>query len=301
MTGIEAWSTTAASNNSAVPNGWPEGMAPSGVNDAARQMMASIRTWYETAQWINLGYTHTYVGASQFKISGSDVTAIYTVGRRVRAVGSSTGTIYGIITVSAFVTDTTLTVAWDSGSLSNETLTVSLGIITPASSALPPYNDAQPVVAGSADPTKKIRFEVDGLTTATTRVITVPDTNLSLVDYYETGSWTPADGSGAALTFGTAAGRYTRIGRMVFAYGEVTYPVTVNGAGASISGLPFTCLNANYARQGFVSFTDEATLSKIIPTNNTTTTVLFTTAGAQLLNSALSSDRAYFFLSYPVT
>ncbi len=129
MTGIELWSTTAASNNSAVPNGWPEGMAPSGVNDAARQGMASVRTWYQDAHWINLGYTHTYVAATQFKITGLDVTIFYTVGRRVRAVGSSTGTIYGRISVSAFVTDTTVTVVWDSGTLSNETLTVSLGIL----------------------------------------------------------------------------------------------------------------------------------------------------------------------------
>jgi len=124
MTGIELYSTTAANNNSAVPNGWPEGMAPSGVNDAARQMMAAIRTWYEDAQWINWGDTTVYVAATQFKIAGSDVTARYNVGRRVRAVGSSTGTIYGIITVSAFSTDTTVTVAWDSGTLSNETLTI---------------------------------------------------------------------------------------------------------------------------------------------------------------------------------
>jgi hypothetical protein len=44
---IGSWSTTPASNNAAVPNGWPEGMAPSGVNDVGRQMMADIRTFYD--------------------------------------------------------------------------------------------------------------------------------------------------------------------------------------------------------------------------------------------------------------
>lgn len=43
---INLWSTTAALNNSAPPAGWPEGMAPSAVNDTARQMMADIATWY---------------------------------------------------------------------------------------------------------------------------------------------------------------------------------------------------------------------------------------------------------------
>ena len=43
-----------------------------------------------------------------------------------------------------------------------------------------PFSDAHAVVEGSADATKKIRFEVDGLTTATTRVITAPDNDLTL-------------------------------------------------------------------------------------------------------------------------
>lgn len=44
---VSSWSTTPASNNSAPPNGWPEGMAPSAVNDTARQMMADIRSMYD--------------------------------------------------------------------------------------------------------------------------------------------------------------------------------------------------------------------------------------------------------------
>jgi hypothetical protein len=35
--------------------------------------------------------------------------------------------------------------------------------------------DATPIVNGSSDASKKVRLEVDGLTTGTTRVITVPD------------------------------------------------------------------------------------------------------------------------------
>lgn len=202
--GIESWSTTAASNNSASPNGAPEGMAPSGVNDTIRQNMASVRSWYEDAQWVNLGYTHTYVGATQFKISGSDVTASYVVGRRVRAVGSSTGTIYGSITVSAFSTDTTVTVAWDSGSLSNESLTVSLGLLSPTGGVLYPYSDSMAVVAGSSDATKKIRFEVDGLTTATTRVITVPDASFTMIGADTTETLTNKTWNGA--TIGVAYG-----------------------------------------------------------------------------------------------
>lgn len=40
------WSETDASNNASPPNGWPEGQAPSSVNDCARAMMGAIkRTW----------------------------------------------------------------------------------------------------------------------------------------------------------------------------------------------------------------------------------------------------------------
>lgn len=184
MTGIELYSKTAASNNSSPPNGWPEGQAPSTVNDCARQMMAAIRTWYEDAQWINFGYTHVYVASTQFKIVGTDVTSIYTVGRRVKAVGSSTGTIFGSITVSAFSTDTTITVSWDSGSLSNETLTVSVGILTLTNGASPtsaPFIDSTAIIKGSSDATKLFRIEVDGNTTGTTRVMTSPDADFTAV------------------------------------------------------------------------------------------------------------------------
>jgi len=65
------------------------------------------------------------------------VTGIYHVGRRVRFVGATPGTIYGEITVTAFVTDTTVTVAWDSGVLANETITGSYGILSNTNGAIP--------------------------------------------------------------------------------------------------------------------------------------------------------------------
>lgn len=43
-----------------------------------------------------------------------------------------------------------------------------------------PFLDTHPVVQGSADSTKKVRFEADGITTGTTRVLTVPDRDLTI-------------------------------------------------------------------------------------------------------------------------
>src|SRR5574343_558915 len=46
MSEVQSWSGTAASNNSASPDGWPENMAPSGINNSARENMAAIRRLY---------------------------------------------------------------------------------------------------------------------------------------------------------------------------------------------------------------------------------------------------------------
>ena len=43
---ISSWSSTAASNNSTPPDGWPEGMAAADVNNSAREMMAAVKTWW---------------------------------------------------------------------------------------------------------------------------------------------------------------------------------------------------------------------------------------------------------------
>lgn len=64
-----------------------------------------------------------------------------------------------------------------------------------------------------------------------------------LLNWYEEGTWTPVDGSGAALTFTNVAGYYTRIGRQVTAVFNVTYPSTADASAARIGGLPFTSAN----------------------------------------------------------
>lgn len=44
-----SWSQTDASNNSASPNGFPENMAPSGVDDSMRAVMGAIKRWHDQA------------------------------------------------------------------------------------------------------------------------------------------------------------------------------------------------------------------------------------------------------------
>lgn len=55
-----SWSETAASNNTATPNGWPEGMLPSDVNNCARENMAALkRDWNRSHPTITSGGTNT--------------------------------------------------------------------------------------------------------------------------------------------------------------------------------------------------------------------------------------------------
>lgn len=132
--GIDSYSTTPAQNTAL----FPEGMPPSDVNDGMRQVQADIRSIFEDDGWFNRGDTHGYVSGTSTVITGTDLTGEYTVNRRVRAVGALTGTIYGDIATSTFSGgDTTITYTWDSGSLSNETLTVSIGYIDAQNTSVP--------------------------------------------------------------------------------------------------------------------------------------------------------------------
>ena len=63
---------------------------------------------------------------------------------------------------------------------------------------------------------------------------------------YEEGTWTPTDQSGAGLSFSTATGIYTKIGRMVYLQANITYPVTGNTNQVAWGTFPFTASNGNY-------------------------------------------------------
>lgn len=138
MAGIKDYSPVPASNTAL----FPEGMAPSAVNDGMRQVQADIREWYNDAEWVIYGdgegaHEIGYASATSFTVLGGDVTDAYHVGRRVKATGATTGAIYGTISSSSFATDTTVTVSWDSGSLKNEALAIHLGILRAKNVSVP--------------------------------------------------------------------------------------------------------------------------------------------------------------------
>ena len=142
MAGIKDYSTTAANNTTVGSISVAEGMLPSNINNAFRGLAAEIREFYNDSQWVIYGdgdgsFTAAYASATSFTIAGSDVTAFYHAGRRIKAVGSSTGTIVGTIASSSFSTNTTVNVTWDSGSLSSESLTIYVGALSKTNDSIP--------------------------------------------------------------------------------------------------------------------------------------------------------------------
>jgi len=119
-----------------------------------------------------------------------------------------------------------------------------------------------------------------------------------LLNWYEEGTFTPTDGSGAGLTFTTATGKYVRVGRMVQVVCMVAYPVTASGVFSQINGLPF-----NMATGFFVGFVPTQTTgnnfslridsanSYMSPRDNT---------GTQVLNSVLSGKSFNMTFTYQV-
>lgn len=65
-----------------------------------------------------------------------------------------------------------------------------------------------------------------------------------LLNWYEEGTWTPADNSGA-VTITVNSATYVRIGRLVTLQMDITYPTTTSGAVANIKNVPFTPANNN--------------------------------------------------------
>mgnify|MGYP003121410392 FL=1 len=142
MAGIKDYSTTAGNNTSIGGVSVAEGMLPSNINNAFRAITADIREFYNDAQYVIYGdgdaaFTIAYASATSFTVAGADVTTFYHTGRRIKAVGSSTGTIFGTITSSSFSTNTTVNVTFDSGSLQNESLTIYLAILTKTGNSIP--------------------------------------------------------------------------------------------------------------------------------------------------------------------
>lgn len=142
MTGIKDWSTTAGNNDNADSAiNWAEGQAPSTVNNSSRAMMALIRTQWNQKDWFEYGdgdetYSISRVGKFQFQVEGSDQTAEYHAGRRVKLTGASTDQYGAIVSSSLSGAMTEITISM-STSISTGHTGVEIGMSAANGSPLP--------------------------------------------------------------------------------------------------------------------------------------------------------------------
>lgn len=106
---------------------------------------------------------------------------------------------------------------------------------------------------------------------------------------YDEGTWTPADASGAGLTLTVNESYYTRIGRLVNFYLDVTYPSTANGNSAYLS-LPSAPVKDGGGSIGYQNITSATQLFANVSASLSVVRIL-DNAGLTLVNSALSGKR----------
>ena len=116
-----------------------------------------------------------------------------------------------------------------------------------------------------------------------------------LLNWYEEGTWTPADASGAGLTFTSVTAKYTRIGRQVTATAVFTFPTTASAVQSQISGLPFAASNMG---QFLGIKTGVAGASAGLVSAAGTTIVLYTQAGGNQTNAANTTATIYLTGTY---
>ncbi len=148
MSKVGSWNTTAANNNSAPPDGWPEGQAPSTVNDCAREMMAQIKTMVNNLEYIDLNNTPSFLTANSFSMATAD-TANFEVGRRVKLFDGG-NTLYGYINS---VSSTFVQVQLDSGALDSSLSSIAMAVIKQSNNSLPEnvYKKKNVIINGSMD------------------------------------------------------------------------------------------------------------------------------------------------------
>lgn len=152
---VSNYSTTASSNTAINGVNISEGMSPSDVNNAIREQLKDVRSVWNDKEWFLLGDgdgTTTFTRASASSVTvASDITSTHHVGRRVKIIGSATGTIFGKIATSSFSSpNTTLTFTFDSGSLNSGDTTVAVYVGSVFTNPANPVVDEDNMASDSA-------------------------------------------------------------------------------------------------------------------------------------------------------
>jgi len=297
---IGKYDTTAANNTATSSNSVSvaEGMVPSNINNALRDIMADIRQQFNSAEWIEYGdgagtYTPAYASSTSFTIAGANVTSVYHAGRRVKLVASTPGTIYGSITSSSFSSNTTVNIAWDSGSLSNEAITsVHIGAISASNTSLP----ETPSITGdyTLDVSGDIILDADGAN------VTIKDGGTTTLDIVSNGATDVTldapgdihlDADGGDIKFydgGTQFGEVTNSSTdLVIKSTTSDKDVIIKG---NDGGSAISALTLDMSAAGAASFNGDVTVGAKLKMSDVTSGKVLVADGTSYEEIALSGD-----------
>jgi hypothetical protein len=154
--------------------------------------------------------------------------------------------------------------------------------------ALPPFSDATALVQGSSDSTKKVRLDVDGLTTATTRVLSVPDADTTIVGTDVTQTLTNKIIASSSLTDSTTAFADNSDSTKKFAFecSNISTASTIMATVPNISGLLGIIASSSVSSNGYIKLASNSSGGQLVlqwGINNTTSsnkTITYPTAFA---------------------
>jgi hypothetical protein len=124
-----------------------------------------------------------------------------------------------------------------------------------------------------------------------------------LLNWYEEGTWTPTDASGASLSFTNTSGNcyYTRNGNVVTCIFNVTYPATADVNSAQIGGFPFTAKSTtNNIAGGQLSFTNYGAFISMLVNTGGTGFYFYTSSGTTVTNATCSGKSFRGVITYMV-
>ena len=129
-----------------------------------------------------------------------------------------------------------------------------------------------------------------------------PITNGGLLNDYESGTFTPTDGSGAGLSFTGAAGTYIKVGGQVTCWGILNYPTNSDATPAAVQGLPFPFGANNVDRVGGpVVYNNFGGYLSVLGVTSNSKVQIFKTTGSGPTNAQLSAQSIWFSVTYNVS
>ena len=262
-TKISEYSATNSSNTDIEGINIDEGCAPSGINNAIRELMVHLKEFQTGAS----GDAFTFAGGTL--MSGTNtISGAAIISGNINSSGSANTFSGGVVHSGTNTFSSSVIMSGNINSSGTNTFSGSnVMSFSGGSSASPSiyfasdtntgiFSPAADTIAFTEGGAEAMRIDSSGnllvgITSAranagdvqVSKGISFPATqsaqsDANTLDDYEEGTWTPSIGGNATYTAQT--GTYTKIGRLVTIQGDITINVIGTGSIYTISGLPFT-------------------------------------------------------------